>query len=200
MARTIINNEYYLRRGKSYRVNSDKWRALRTDILKPLIDICETFFLRYCRVHIFRFDLHLRQYTDDNRIISILQRRLFKRIKVSYKMKNVGFVWVREKEKAASQHYHCVIYLDGNKIRHPGLVQHWVNELWSQISGGTCHWSGYHNVPRNDEIALQKAIYHLSYLAKPRGKGQRPLQTKDYGWTRSICASERPLSNAKGKE
>ena len=107
MTRTIINNEYYLRHGKSYRVNSDKWRALRTDILKPLIDICETFLLRYCRVHIFRFDLHLRQYTDDNRIISILQRRLFKRIKVSYKMKNVGFVWVREQEKAKSQHYHC---------------------------------------------------------------------------------------------
>jgi hypothetical protein len=40
----------------------------------------------------------------------------------------------------------------------------------------------------------------LSYLAKPRGKGQRPLQTKDYGWTRSICASKRPLSNAKGEE
>lgn len=84
--------------------------------------------------------------------------------------------------------------------RHPGLIQDWIAMIWEHLDGSSRHWSGYHNLRRADEEAIDKAVFHLSYLAKTRGKGFRPPQTKDYGWTRSICASKRPLSNAKGEE
>ena len=189
MTRSVIKNEYYIRFGEIYRVNSNNRKNLRTDILKPLIDSLELMLAKYCRVHILRFDLHLIEFTSDNRIMSTLQRRLFRRIRTKYKVRDIGFIWVREKEIAKAQHYHCAIYLDGNKIRHPGLIQHWIKEIWSQLEGSSNHWAGYHNINRGDMEAIQNAIYHISYLAKTRGKGYRPTQTKDYGWARSICAT-----------
>ena len=189
MTRSVIKSEYYIRFGEIYRVNSNNRKNLRTDILKPLIDSLELMLAKYCRVHILRFDLHLTEFTSDNRIMSTLQRRLFRRVRTKYKVQNIGFVWVREKEKAKAQHYHCAIYLNGNKIRHPGLIQHWIKEIWSQLEGSSNHWAGYHNINRGDMEAIQNAIYHISYLAKTRGKGYRPTQTKDYGWARNICAA-----------
>ena len=86
MTRSVINNEYYIRVGKIYRVNSNSKKSLRTDILKPLIDSLELTLAKYCRVHILRFDLHLTELTSDNRIMSTLQRRLFRRICAKYKV------------------------------------------------------------------------------------------------------------------
>ena len=191
MTRALINNPFYLRHSKIYWVNAGPRRELRTDILKPLIDSLESMLVYHCRVHIARFDLHLPALTPNNQIISRLQRSLFSRIRSNYKTKNVGFVWVREKESADAQHYHCVIYLDGNKIRHPGKIQKWIKEIWLHLDGNSCHWSGYHNVRRGGEDAIQRAVHHFSYLAKTRGKGKRARQTKDYGWARNICASGR---------
>ena len=64
-----------------------------------------------------------------------------------------------------------------------------LKEIWSQLEGSSNHWAGYHNINRGDMEAIQNAIYHISYLAKTRGKGYRPTQTKDYGWARNICAA-----------
>jgi hypothetical protein len=183
---------------KIYRVNAGENKSLRTDILKPLINTLAAMQQKYCRVHVMRFDLHMPDFTETNKIMSLLQRRLFRRIRAKYKTKDIGFVWVRELERAKPQHYHCVIYIDGNKIRHSGLIQNWVAEIWDQIGGASYHWvKSKRNIDRGDEEALQEMIYHISYLAKPRGKGYRPTQTKDYGWARNICTSVRSISNVK---
>jgi hypothetical protein len=44
----------------------------------------------------------------------------------------------------------------------------------------------------DNEQALQAAIYRISYLAKPRGKGYRPPQTKDYGCSRMKAKLVKP--------
>ena len=92
------------------------------------------------------------------------------------------------------QNHNTIIDLDGNKIRHPGLIQNWIAIIWEHLDGSSRHWSGFHNIRRADRDAIDKAVFHLSYLAKTRGKGFRPPQTKDYGWTRNICASARSFS------
>jgi len=200
MSKAVIKKKHYSRNQISYRINANINMGVREDILRPIIDTLQEMLLRYCRVHILRFDLHVPEFMPDNKIMSTFQRMLFKRIRRHYDIKPIGFIWVREQEKAKSQHYHCAIYLDGNKIRHPGLVQDWIAMIWEHLDGSSRHWSGYHNLRRADAEAIDEAVFHLSYLAKTRGKGFRPPQTKDYGWTRSICASKRPLSNAKGEE
>ena len=44
-------------------------------------------------------------------------RAQVQRIKRKYKTKYVGYVWVREMERAKTQHYHCAFFIDGDFIQ-----------------------------------------------------------------------------------
>lgn len=179
----IIHSDWYWYANKGWRINSRK-SGSRIDILKCLLSQLSIMLERDSKVFMFRFDLRLAGYTDDNRCITNFNRRLFKRIKRHYKS-TIGFAWVREIERSKKQHYHYVLLLEGHKIRHPATIQKWIQEIWNNYDG-TPHWSGYANLHREDETSIQKTVYWISYLAKPRGKGSnyRPAQTKDYGSSR----------------
>lgn len=176
----IIHSDWYWYADKGWRVNSKK-SGLRVDILKRLLSQLTAMLERDSKVFMFRFELHTPEYTDNNRCITNLNRRLFKRIKRHYNSQ-IGYVWVREMERAKKQHYHYALFLEGHRVRHPDTVQKWIQEIWRDYEG-TTHWSGYKNLHREDENSIQRTAYWISYLAKPRGKGAkyRPKQTKDYG-------------------
>ncbi|MEI8671543.1 inovirus-type Gp2 protein [Vibrio sp. SA48] len=132
------------------------------------------------------FDLHMNAYTDDNRMISQFQRKLFSRIKSKYQVKDIGFAWGREMEKAKQQHYHYALFLDGKQIRHPGTLLDIIQEKWMFAGGGHAHTpkNSYYNVEKNDFQKKQDVIYRLSYQAKERGKWYRAIQAKNYGTNR----------------
>lgn len=140
-------------------------------------------FSHHWQLFVFRFDLHQPDYTDTNKRITVFNRRLRKRIERHYESR-IGFCWVREQEKAKQQHTHYVIILDGNKLRHDYVLKQWIAEIWDSLDGTSIHWAGYHMINRHCEVDIQKCSYHISYLAKNRGKGYRPIQTKDYGASR----------------
>lgn len=154
-----------------------------THILRVMLGQFSTMLQYHHKVFLYRFDLHIPNYTECNSCITVFNRRLFKRIKQHYKTKRIGFTWVRELEKSKRQHYHYVLFLDGSKVRSPYMIQSWIEEAWGRY-GGTIHWSGYHNVHRGNDAERMAASYHISYLAKTRGKGYRPPQTKDYSASR----------------
>ncbi|MFT6910275.1 MAG: hypothetical protein ACJAS1_007003, partial [Oleiphilaceae bacterium] len=124
-------------------------------------------------------------YTKDNAIITAFRKRLNQRLKRYYGFKEIGSCWVREQERAKTQHYHFVLFLDGNLIRHSSKINEMVRAAWDD---GTGTYTMPH-IPRpyhfvDSEDTMQDAIYRVSYLAKPRGKGYRPPQTKDFQCSR----------------
>ena len=106
-------------------------------------------------------------------------------IKSYYKGVNeVRYVWVRELEKAKRQHYHAVLMLNGNKIRNPYYIHEKGKEIWSSLRGTSYHVSKHYHFHRDDHDSICEAFYHISYLAKARGKGFKPHHTKNYGTSR----------------
>jgi hypothetical protein len=128
----------------------------------------------------------MNSFTDTNRIISVFQRKLFKLIKSKYRIKDIGYCWVREMEKAKQQHYHYAIFLDGKQIRYPNKLLDLIQEKWMLAGGGHVHTpkNCFYMIHKDDFQVKQQLIYRISYQSKGRGKGYRGSQTKDYGMSR----------------
>jgi hypothetical protein len=157
---------------------------------KPMKALGERFcdvLEQHSQILIVRFDLHVPQYTEDNAQISEFMAKLNYWIKSHYKGVNeVRYVWVREHEKAKQQHYHVVLMLNGNKIRNPYYIHEKGKEFWSSLRGTSYHISKHHHFHRDDHDSICEAFYHISYLAKARGKGYKPHHTKNYAANR-LC-------------
>jgi hypothetical protein len=180
----VIFEDTFTHNGKAYRVNSSK-SGLYAEILKPIIEQFEIGLAKWNRVFVLRFDLHTHVFTKDNSRITAFRKRLFQKLKRYYGFKEIGSCWVREQERAKSQHYHCVLFLDGNLIRHSSIINEMIRAAWDDGTGTYTmpHIKHpFHFVDR--EGITQEAIYRVSYLAKPRGKGYRPPQTKDFQCSR----------------
>ena len=140
----------------------------------------------HSRVFTLRVDLHLREYEPSNIRISKLMHRLVKWMKCHYKMQRVGYLWVREKESAKSQHYHLMLYLDGNKIRYPAKFNQWICDYWTlrEQPKPPRIKNCYSMITRGDKLAIDESVKRMSYLAKSRCKGYRSHYTKDYSGSR----------------
>ena len=109
------------------------------------------------------------------------------RIERVYGIFEVGYVWVREHEKAKHQHYHFALFLDGDKVNHSAVIGGVISETWERVKVGNTTRipeACFYNVVNPETKA--DAIYRLSYMAKQRGKGYRPDQTKDYSTSRLV--------------
>ena len=180
----VIFEDTFLHNGKTYRVNSSK-SGLYAEILKPMIEQFEIGLEKWRRVFVLRFDLHTHVFTKNNVRITAFRKRLFQKLKRYYGFKEIGSCWVREQERAKSQHYHFVLFLDGNLIRHSSIINEMIRAAWDDGTGTYTmpHIKHpFHFVDR--EGITQEAMYRVSYLAKPRGKGYRPPQTKDFQCSR----------------
>ena len=180
----IIFDDTFTHKGKTYRVNSSK-SGLYAEILKPMIEQFEIGLEKWRRVFVLRFDLHTHVFTKNNVRITAFRKRLFQKLKRYYGFKEIGSCWVREQERAKSQHYHFVLFLDGNLIRHSSIINEMIRAAWDDGTGTYTmpHIKHpFHFVDR--EGITQEAMYRVSYLAKPRGKGYRPPQTKDFQCSR----------------
>tara|TARA_R110001592_G_scaffold360339_1_gene668546 strand:+ start:3466 stop:4041 length:576 start_codon:yes stop_codon:yes gene_type:complete len=172
--------------GQTWRVDSRK-SGLMSHAIKVMINQVLALLNHHSKVLIVRFDLHIYNQTDDNEIITIFNRRLFKWLKRKYNLKRIGFIWCRELETAKRQHYHYVLMVNGHKVRHPIEILLKIKEIWEQHLNHSLEYTPkncYYNLERGNFESIQGAIYRISYLAKARGKGYKPAQTKNYGTSR----------------
>ncbi|MFC1537086.1 inovirus-type Gp2 protein [Pseudomonadota bacterium] len=171
---------------KGYPVNSAK-SGLYREPLEAIIGQLEACSAHHGRLLVVRFDLHSYGFktSDSNEQVSLFLKRIIQWLGRNYSCKKIGRAWARERERAKQQHYHCALMIDGNKIRHPKNLLAAIKGKWEILNPD--HYmpiirKPYHFV---DKISgLNDSVYRLSYLAKPRGKGYRPDQTKDYSTSR----------------
>jgi len=187
----VSNANMISRNGIKYQINNSATYGVYLKILNKALDQLDICIGKWRRVFVIRFDLHQRWHTANNSMVSKFRKNLVRRIERKYELFEVGFVWVREQERAKSQHYHMALFLDGDKINHSASIGKIIREAWVAVkAGNSVHIpkNCYYNV--TDEDSKQEVIYRLSYLAKQRGKGYRPPQTKDYSVSR-LCMPPR---------
>lgn len=141
-------------------------------------------FSYHNKLFLLRFDLHQPDPTPTSKHLSEYLKSVIGKIMRHYKLKRIAYAWAREVETVEQQHYHCFIIVDGNKVQRPHIITKVLREDWSLYYDGTIHWPSkrcYYQLRRSDRETTQQAIYHISYLAKSRGKGRKPHQSKDYG-------------------
>lgn len=180
----VITDDEITHGGRTYRVNAKK-SGLYAEILTRIIDQFEIAASLWSRVLVLRFDLHQEVYSADNQRISRFVKRLTTKLKREYGFKKIGFAWVREQQRAKAQHYHFVLFLEGRRVRHSKRLIEIIRKAWESPVGGyhVPHVSKPFYFGSRDEI-VEDVIYRISYLAKVRGKGYRPDQTKDYQTSR----------------
>ena len=159
--------------------------GLYTSMLRRMLEqftICEN---KWGRVLVVRFDLRQTFYTKDNHYITRFMDNLKKRLRRQYGLDDIGYVWTREQERSKNQHYHFALFINGGLVRYGNGVAKIVTATWEKIELTNSVWipkKAYYFV--DNEKIKAKAIYRISYLAKGRGKGYRPPQTKDYSTSR----------------
>lgn len=179
----ISYQEWIEHGGQVYQVQA-KPSGIHTQAFKTFLDEFNWMINAHSKVFLFRFDLRFTDdnvYLDNSKPVRILFRRLVRQLQGHYQTKDIAYSWSREQEKAKQQHYHCILMMDGNRIRLAHKLCEKIREIWLQISGGSPHWSEEYHFHRSDLRTQSKAIYHSSYLFKVRGKGYKPQYAKDYG-------------------
>lgn len=177
----VTHSDTVDRGGTTYKVNQGK-AGIYSRILHRAIDELDKSLLLWGRVFALRFDLHHKGICKaDNKWLSRLFKNLKRRLERSYGIAEMGYCWVREQERGKSQHYHAVLFIDGDEIRHPAKISKIITDTWSSINPvNTAYF------PRNQyyfvdcSTVKHDLVYRMSYLAKVRGKGYRDKDTNDF--------------------
>jgi hypothetical protein len=173
-----INNE-------EFKINADKELGIYKEILTRFISQLDLAYSIHKRLLVYRFDLHLNKASNDNKIISRFMNRIKQWLKRHYGLDKTGYLWVREREPTKNQHYHLVLLLDGDKIRHPSKLTKALRVMWQPNGFMPTIQNPYYFIDKHNHDNKRKdVINRVSYLAKIRGKGYRSSQTKDYQTSR----------------
>ena len=173
-----INNE-------ELEINSTKALGVYPAIIEKMVEQLDACIAIHKRVFVLRFDLHLNQYSDDNKQVSAFMRGQTQRIRRKYKTKHIGYVWVREIERAKTQHYHCAFFIDGDRLRTSNVLNQQIKAKWYKNGHRSVVPKPYYFIDKHNlEDMRRQVINRLSYLAKVRGKGYRSSQAKDYSTSR----------------
>ena len=187
--KTVSYSGEIVHTGKTYKVNAKEKQGIYLSIMHKAINQLEICQDKYSRVLLIRFDLHQQFYRKDNKKVSNFIDSFKQRVQRQYGFNDIGFLWVREHEKAKAQHYHCCIFIDGNKIRHSSKVLRIVKSTW-EGKGKTLNKGHHVPVIRNPYYLIDndntkaEAIYRISYLCKERGKGYHGNYVNDYSTSR----------------
>nr|WP_277345542.1 inovirus-type Gp2 protein [Pseudomaricurvus alkylphenolicus] len=156
-------------------------------MLKPIKNQLDAMLSHYAKVLMVRLDIRVAEYSGKNEKISRLMNRIKKLLNgKKYDMKTYGYVWVREKEEAAQQHYHLALLLNGHKVRHPGSIISWI-EQYLEIRDEPKPFTPkncYLMIHRGDLEEYKEAFHRLSYFAKERGKGQKDKTANNFSTSR----------------
>lgn len=181
----ISYSNFFGHLGEVYPINTTQSSGCFTPILKAGIDRLTRLLKRFKRIFVYFFGLHSHSAIATSSHVS----RFFNKVRFycgKIYRSVVGYVWVREQERADTQHYHAVIILDGDKIQHSKSLAGALKRLWEQDQSGsnTINFvkNPFYYVTAPEQ--LKEVVLRFSYYAKERGKGRRPAQAKDFGASR----------------
>lgn len=143
-----------------------------TKIMNSLFRTVDKTYRSCSRFLAVRYDFHLPQYSPDNNVITEFHRLLIPALRKIYPKSFMRVFWVREQNKAPAQHYHYLLMMDGNAVRHPHKINQLVKCYWKHATGGRV-WlpkHGYYLVNRDDTEALTALLLRVSYFAKRYSK------------------------------
>ncbi len=169
----------YLYQGRLWTVISNY--QIRKDIMDSIFSVLREFFEKRSKLTAIRIELHLKQWTANNSCVreffTKLRRQLFKKYGKIYHR----YIWVREQVQATAQHYHAVLLVDGQFVKHPSIIKNIASSIWSY--GYLClPPRPFYHIHRDQIGRFCALVYRLSYLAKAETKGNRPKKVRDYGF------------------
>lgn len=152
-------------------------------IMRRILDTVTEIFSQSTKVLVVRFDLHVREHSETNLIMSQFSQELTKTLQYHYADIWFHLIWVREHGRSPCQHYHCVLMANGQKINHPGKLNKLMPLCWQKVSGGTFSLPAncYYLWQIGNNKLFGKIIYRLSYLAKNITKKRFNSNTKRHG-------------------
>lgn len=189
----LSHSELFKIDGHEFLINV-KPSGIYPEMLRPMIEQLFVMQAYHAKVLVVRFELKFVSVscygisTDaiDNRVITRFRKSLFKKLKTRYRFSRIGYCWVREQEDSISPHYHFVLYLNGDRVRHPQKVHEIGEQCWVNVVEGvySIPENCYYMLLRNDQSNLAEVVNRIAYFAKGRGKGRKAIQTKNYSTSR----------------
>jgi hypothetical protein len=182
-------SRYLTIKNEEIEINASKNFGVYPLIMERIVEQLDACFRIHKRVFVVLFILQHRETSQDNKDISKFMNVIKQWVRRKYKTKNIGSVWVREweKAKAKSHHYHCALYIDGDKVRHPIEILKAIKSKWYRYGNVPDKFlkNCYYNIRKeNYDEKRAEVIWRLSYYAKIRGKGYRNPQSSDYQTSR----------------
>ena len=179
--KTVIKDGWITYKGEKLEICNSEDYGVYKQLALAFIDQLDAAITIHKRVLVINLIFSTSYYTDTNKKFSAFMKNIKQWIERHYNIYNIGYQWVREQEIAKKQHYHLALILDGDKIQHPAKLNEVIKEKW--LPNGSIYKPDncfYYIDKHNHQDERPKAIYRASYMAKSRGKGVRPAQTKDY--------------------
>lgn len=156
-------------------------QGINKKIMTRIIQQLENALHQYSRILVVRIDFHCADYIYNNSLMSNFMKKLLVILKERYKC-DIRYVWVREQVDSKTPHYHSALMLNGHKVNHPARI---IKTIEQQLKNNNqlsffLPENCYYQVQRTNIDVQAAVIFRLSYLAKNRTKGDRPICVRDY--------------------
>lgn len=173
-------------------INCVRGSGCYVEILNAIYMQLMAMLSHHNKVLVVRVDIHLPDNPEKNTAMSEIVEKFKRRLlRKEFSLKRLGYIWVREASKNGCVHYHLVYMVDGNKQRTAfklnALLEEAIMFVDAKINIHFCTGNKeegkvccYSLLKRDNKQGLEDIFHWLSYLAKERSKGQRPLATNDY--------------------
>lgn len=165
-------------------VNASPGLPLQREILDCLYSLFFYSINRWNRVLVLQFSIHCPvsrpDIGSDNQAVMTLLHSWKTSLKRLPRPIDLQYAWVREQNLGNAPHWHIVAALSGHLTYTGDYHYQQVERLWSNLIGPEEHTPGLvrpvpqHFLYRHDEPAIEKAFYHISYIAKVRSKNSPP--------------------------
>jgi hypothetical protein len=168
-------------------INAKDYSGCYIKILQVFKNQVDSMLTYHSKVFTYRFDLRLKNATDDSKDVSTFIKKLRKKLKSIWNLNRMGFIWAREQHDAETQHYHFCLMLDGSKIQSYKKLRKTLMGIATEMEMtlGYCERPS-EMLNRTNLISYKTLFKRISYLTKERGKeaGKRKKTANDYSSSR----------------
>jgi hypothetical protein len=179
----VVSLTHFEQGGVYYELNTQaengKLYPIYAEIMERGIEQMRAAFLIHGRLFVQHIVLSTAYYTDDNTKITGFRKSLIQMLQRQYAAKKTAFIWARERETVKNQHYHLFFAVDGQKLWARDGITTEIKKIVARSDYFTkATMAGFHRVENEQEF--KDMIFHLSYIAKVRGKGYRHPRANDF--------------------
>lgn len=177
-----INSHYFIHNDIQWRVIPNK-NDQHTKILNRLFNVTHQTFSKTTRIFAIRFDLRVKQFTEDNKVLNIFHKSLTYNLTKKYPKSFINYIWVREQNSSENQHYHYVLMMNANYIRYSQSLIDIIVASWSNTQqGGSVYIpeNPWYLIPKDNINKYADFMYRISYLGKKNTKEKNPKGIKQY--------------------